>query len=67
MNSFYTREQLEKQIEELRNQRDKAYNNRVAQLKKYSAKNSKAPIVDSSLHNLEREIEALENKLERLF
>lgn len=69
MQTMYTREELENQIETLRNKLDVAQQKRVELLKKYSSRTTPTKAQENAniqLHDLERKLESLENKLDKL-
>lgn len=61
----YCKEELQEQLNELRLEKQKLQQNRVAKLKKFSESQSENKI--ESLENLDCKIETLENKIKKLF
>jgi len=62
MYQIYTSEQLQKELIELKKQKEELHNNRAAALKKYNDGLN----ASSVLHNIDRKIEDLERKLQSL-
>jgi hypothetical protein len=61
----YCKEELQEQLNELRLEKEKLQQNRVAKLKKYSENQIESK--NTSIENLDCKIEILEGKISKLF
>ena len=61
----YCKEELQEQLNELRLEKEKLQQNRVAKLKKYSENQIESK--NTSIENLDCKIEILEDKISKLF